>query len=100
MAKPAKVYYTFKVVNLDPLKLECHKWEREGEHTGTIYKVEPTMQFRGCDCPAWKNNCKHMKCAKEIVESGKLDELWKWRWDEKAGWQQLDDIPTVEDLGL
>lgn len=102
MAKPAKFYYTFKRVLPAEAgmleKVECHKWEASGEHTGVVYKVIPGTSWQGCDCPAWRE-CKHQKCVQEAFDSGKIDELWKWRWDEKGGWQMLDDIPSIEEVG-
>lgn len=93
-------YYTFKVVSGDgeALKVEAHKWEEEtGDHSGTTYIVRPDNSWMGCSCPATRT-CKHWNCVQEAVKDGKINELWKWRWDEKQGWTELKDIQPLEEL--
>lgn len=98
-------YYTFKVVSGmlpgEELVVECHKWEEEtGDHAGDIYKVRPDgSTFVSCSCPAYRE-CKHLKCVKEARADGKIDELWKWRWDENQGWKELDDLKPIEEWNL
>lgn len=96
-------YYTFKIISApdaEQLVVEVHKWEEEtGAHSGTTYKTKPFLVWMACSCPATRK-CKHLKCAEEAVETGKAQEFWKWRWDEKNGWRELDDIPPVEDMNL
>lgn len=92
-------YYTFKVISSasDELRVEAHKWDEMGGHEET-YVVRPTgCTFVACTCPAYRE-CKHLKCVKDTLVDGKIDELWKWRWDEKQGWTKLGDIPSVEDM--
>lgn len=100
MPKKVTYYYTFKVSELKEdggLKtVECTKWEELGEPVG-VYKVKPGHYFQGCDCPAYRQ-CKHQKCVDEAIETGKIEALWEWRWDEVNGWTRLNDINTVEEL--
>jgi len=96
-------YYTFKVANdgseTGQVIVECHKWEElSGEHADT-YRVKPGVEWMGCSCPAYRH-CKHQKCVQETIETGKFRELWKWRWDEKHGWQELKDITPIEEMQL
>lgn len=93
-------YYTFKpkVIDGELKVVECHKWEEAtGEHA-EMYRVQVGVEWRGCSCPAYRA-CKHQKCVRELIESGRIQEPWKWRWDEKAGWQEMDDIPEEITLG-
>lgn len=93
-------FYTFKVVSQDgePFKVDCMKWEEAtGEGPVEIYHVKPEHQWMACSCPAYRK-CKHQKCVEELLEDGKIQELWKWRWDEKKGWQPLDDIQPIEEF--
>jgi hypothetical protein len=96
-------YYTFKVVSSsgEPLKVEAHKWEEEtGDHSGTTYTVEPEKLeawLGQCSCPAYRK-CKHIKCVEEVLQDGRIYELWKWRWNEKHGWSELKDIQPIEEL--
>ena len=103
MARKVKFYYTFKVVDEpndsgESIRVECHKWEATGEHL-LVYKVRPNTEWQGCSCPAWRT-CKHQKCVAEMLESGKIQEPHKWRWDEVNGWQQLSDIPDVSEVRI
>jgi hypothetical protein len=88
-------YYTFKKVGDI---VECHKWEEgTGDPVGITYKIKPGQIYMGCDCPAWRK-CKHQTCVEEAIESGKINELWKWKWSEKKGWQELNDIQPLEEM--
>lgn len=96
-------YYTFKAVEVKTPNegtiaiVECHKWEEAtGEHVD-IYKVRPGIDWMGCSCPAYRR-CKHQNCVDEAIADGRIQELWKWRWDEKAGWTELKDIQPIEEL--
>lgn len=99
MPKKVKFYYTFKPVIEDGelKKVEAHKWEASGEHTGIIYKVDPGSNWHACSCPAWRQ-CKHMTCVEELIASGRIQHSWKWRWDEVNGWQELDDIQPIGEI--
>lgn len=94
-------YYTFRIISQpnNTLVVECMKWEEFASQPGTTYKITPHLpgSHGGCSCPAWKDQCKHRKCVTEAMESGKIDELWKWRWDEKRGWQPIDDMKSLDE---
>jgi len=96
------IYYTFRVVEQEPLKVECKKWEEGSDLPMETYKIEPDNPsiHGGCSCPAWTNNCKHMKCVKEARQDGKINELYHWKWDEKAGWTRIDDIRSIEEFDI
>lgn len=102
MPLKTKFYYTFKVSKTNDegviSEVECTKWEEMGEPVGT-YRVKPFVTWMGCTCPAYRK-CKHQTCVEEAIDSGKVAELWHWRWDEVNGWQRLDDITPLEELGL
>jgi hypothetical protein len=108
MAKKVKFYYTFQVVKepdpgdekLSGWLFNCHKWdELGGNQPIETYKVNTAHHaFGGCSCPAWKRDCKHLKCVMELLDFGRQHEAWKWRWDEVHGWLGVDDIKSVEDL--
>jgi hypothetical protein len=95
-----QVYYTFKLIPAvaeKPAVVECHKWEEAtGDHVEK-YVVRPGQNYMGCSCPAYRR-CKHQNCVQEAYDTGKIDELWKWRWDEKQKWQPLSDIQPIEEL--
>lgn len=98
-------YYTFKPQEVQTPNegvisiVECHKWEEAtGEHVDT-YKIRPGVDWMGCSCPAYRR-CKHQNCVQELIDSGRIQNAWEWRWDEKRGWQPLGDIKTFEELGL
>jgi hypothetical protein len=101
MANHKTVYYTFRLLQLEPLMVQAMKWDSmvSEEVPLDTYLVKPDNAgyFGACSCPAYRE-CKHYKCVQEAKTDGKLDELWKWIWTEKNGWLPVDDIPTVEEL--
>lgn len=105
MAGKAHIYYTFKVLTptLDRsdagFTVACMKWdEMEGSDELPVetYKIAPNNRtvVGGCSCPAWKWDCKHVRCVNEAIADGKLGELHRWRWGEKTGWVQMNDLHT------
>lgn len=94
------VYYTFKVTGQDPLRIDCYKWTEFDDVPTDTYKIMPHNKgpLGGCSCPAWTSNCKHMKCVDEAIADGKINELWKWRWSEREGWQLQQDGLTEEEM--
>jgi hypothetical protein len=94
------VYYTFRVMTEDPLVVECKKWEEFADLPMDTYVIHPDNHSPtgGCSCPAWKNNCKHMKCVREARQDTKINELFHWKWSEKKGWERIDDIRSIEDF--
>lgn len=98
-------YYTFKVTTpkVDPhsmdFQMEVHKWDAYNDSQPIeTYKVAPANKTAvgGCTCPAWKWDCKHVKCCLEARDTGKLDHLWNWMWTEKQGWIELDDMDPCQ----
>lgn len=98
------VYYTFQIMSKpdEALLIHCKKWEEFSDMPIETYKVMPDNKTAvgGCSCPAWKWDCKHVKCCLEAKQFGYLDELWRWTWSEKGGWVRRDDIQTIEELDL
>lgn len=94
------VYYTFRVMEESPLKVECKKWEEGADVPMETYVVHPgdACVVSGCSCPAWTNQCKHRRCVDEARRDGKINELYHWKWDEKGGWTRVDDINSIEDM--
>lgn len=82
MKKKPGHYYTFRLVSGNPLKVDCYKWDELLDEVVETYHIQPnnTTIHGGCSCPAWRNDCKHMKCVKEAIELGRLDELHVWSW--------------------
>lgn len=96
-------YYTFRLVATEPqILVHALKWEEMAEVPAETYKVKPNdhSPMGGCSCPAWTNNCKHMKCVREAITSGKINELYKWQWTEKGGWQELTDIKPIDEWNI
>ena len=94
-------YYTFKVLTpqVEPtsmdFQVECTKWDEFNEDIPEeSYKISPANRTAvgGCSCPAWKWDCKHVKCVNEAIADGKIHSLWQWKWTEKKGWEPLDDF--------
>ena len=100
-------WYTFRVIETEPLKVECTKWEDGGPVE--TYRIDPDNQSPsgGCSCPAWTTNCKHRLALEAARADGKLWEAWKWIWRQRKveGKNLLvpvpaDDIKSIEELGL
>jgi hypothetical protein len=96
------VYYTFKIVSGagEQLKVHCLKWEEFSDVPLTTYTILPENHSPtgGCDCPAWTSQCKHRRCVDEALKDGKAQEFHKWRWYEKGGWVETQDISSIEDM--
>lgn len=93
-------YYTFRLVTESPVKVECMKWGEFDDVPTATYTIHPdnASPTGGCSCPAWTNNCKHMKCVREALADGKINELFHWKWDEKRTWTRVDDIRSIEEF--
>jgi hypothetical protein len=86
-------YYTFKIVGREPLMVDCVKWDEMGEPLETYHINPNSFEARtSCSCPAYTWQCKHRKCVEQAMREGRMEELWKWKWDPKGGWQELDDM--------
>ena len=94
------IYYTFRELSVSPLVVEAIKWEDGSDLPLTTYKVDPVnpSYLGGCSCPAYKRDCKHMKCVEEARETQKVGSLHKWLWREKTGWEPVNDILDFGEL--
>jgi hypothetical protein len=92
-------YYTWRYVDEQQVLAECMKWEEDGVVPIEVYKINPIeYSNRACSCQAYKRECKHLTRLEEARATGKGAELWKWRWDPKNGWKEVDDIVSLDDL--
>jgi len=102
VSKKDQFYYTLKVLTPEAethsmdFQMQVAKWDVYNEAMPIeTYKVSPSNKTAvgGCTCPAWKWDCKHMKCCHEVIASPqKLNALWDWMWTEKHGWIELNDM--------
>lgn len=96
------IYYTFKIMSQPGEQLLVHalKWEEFSDVPIETYRIMPDNHSAtgGCSCPAWTSACKHRKCVDEARQDGKINELHKWKWTEKHGWAEVDDIRSIEDM--
>lgn len=90
-------YYTFRVLSLEPLKVECCKWEEYSNIPYEKYVVYP--HTTSCSCLAMKRECKHVLRVREITKTLELiNEMSYWRWDEYNSWTKMYDIPYFEEF--
>lgn len=87
-------YYTFRVITNVPnsMAVDCHKWQEGDDIPSATYRINPLYKgpHGGCSCPAWKWDCKHMKCMLEAIDKGFVDNLHNLRWSEKYGWEEFN----------
>jgi hypothetical protein len=89
-------YYTFRILEHEPLKLECCKWEECREPTAR-HIVYPDIE--ACNCFATKRDCVHVRRAKEITRSADLmRDMMFWKWDEHNGWTENHDVPDFDEF--
>ena len=88
-------YYTLRLLSIDPLTLECCKWDQSNRPEAT-YKVQPNVNY--CSCVATKHECKHVQLAKDISDPEFMNETFMWQWGEKTGWVEVDDMIMPDKL--
>jgi hypothetical protein len=88
-----RTYYTFRLLSLHPLKVECSKWEDGSIEPSASYIVYPSTD--SCSCVSMKRECKHVLRAREITKPNLIEFMHIWRWDERNSWRQMYDIPDL-----
>ena len=88
-------YYTFRIMQNDPLCFEVSKWE-DGKRPVGVYRVDLYKSY--CNCVATKHECKHVKLCRSLNDPDFLKEIERWRWDDSDGWTEMNDIPTKEEF--
>lgn len=89
-------YYTFRLLSLIPMAVECTKWEDGNDNPLASYRVY--VETNSCNCIAMKRECKHVLRAREITKPELIEFMHRWRWDERNSWLEMHDIPDIDEF--
>lgn len=90
------MYYIFRLLGTHPIRVACSKWEEGSIAPSATYIVYPGTN--SCNCVASKRECRHVLRAKELVKPDLINDMYKWRWDERNGWLEMHDIPYIDEF--
>lgn len=84
-------YYTARLVQTSPeVKVEVCKWE-DKSIPSNVYHIFP--KTGSCDCVSTRRDCKHVRLANDLLDPEFINEMYAWRWTEKDGWIEANDMP-------